>query len=49
MIIRVFRALVKPGKGEELERMVREISIPLARGNFGCYMSRMQKLKLTSN
>ena len=29
MIVRDFRALVRPGMGDEFERMVREISIPL--------------------
>jgi hypothetical protein len=35
MILRVFRAVAQPGKGPELERMLREISIPLVDGRDG--------------
>ncbi len=43
MIIRVFRAHVKPGKHKEFERMVKEISIPLVRrqkGLVACYSGK---------
>ena len=35
MILRVFRAVAQPGKGPELERMLREISIPMVDGRDG--------------
>ncbi len=35
MIIRVFRARVKPGKQKEFENMAKVISIPLLRGQKG--------------
>jgi transposase/quinol monooxygenase YgiN len=43
MIIRIFRARLKPGKREEFERLCRRSSMPLMRAHPGCLSVRIRQ------